>query len=133
VSQLFRLSNTAKRDPAIDRWMRDQPDDLGAIARAWFDTMRACGGDVRETMHDDQPTACIADAAFGYVDAFTAHVNVGFFRGARLPDPAGLLEGSGKSMRHVKIKPGSPVNETALVKLIEAAYADLKEHLSNPR
>lgn len=129
MPQLFLLPSAVKRDPAIDEWMRDQPDDLGAIARAWFDVMRACGDDVRETMHDDQPTACVDDAAFAYVDAFTAHVNVGFFRGASLDDPAGLLEGTGKSMRHVKIRPGRPVNEAALITLIKTAYADLKAQL----
>lgn len=126
VSALFTLHNTRRRDPAIDAWFDDQPDELAAIARAWFDIMRGCGDDVREVLHDDMPTACVGDAAFAYVDAFTAHVNVGFFRGAALEDPSGLLEGSGRSMRHVKIKPGRPAHEAGLLKLIEAAYADVK-------
>jgi hypothetical protein len=62
---------------------------LGAIARRWFEVMRDCGDDVRESLHDGQPTACIGDAAFAYVNAFKAHVNVGFFRGPRLPIPGG--------------------------------------------
>ena len=132
MTQLFRLSSATTRDPAIDQWMDDQPDDLGAIARGWFAVMRGCGGDVRETMHDDQPTACVGDAAFAYVDAFTAHVNVGFFRGAALDDPSGLLEGRGKSMRHVKLRPGRAVDEAALMKLIEQAYADIKTRLGDP-
>ena len=49
--------------------------------------MRGCGDDVREHLHDGHPTACIGDAAFAYVNAFRAHVNVGFFLGAILPDP----------------------------------------------
>ena len=65
--------------------------------------MRACGDDVRELLHDGHPTACVGSAAFCYVSAFTAHVNVGFFLGAELPDPAGLLEGTGIFMRHVKL------------------------------
>ena len=130
ASRLFVLPGARKRDPAIDQWMREQPDELGAIARAWFDVMRGCGDDVRELIHDDQPTACVGDAAFAYVDAFSAHVNVGFFQGAELDDPAGLLEGTGKFMRHVKIKPGRPVNETALRALIERAYADIKRRIA---
>jgi hypothetical protein len=54
-------------------------------------------------LHDGHPTACVAEAAFAYVDTFKAHVNVGFFCGAELADPKGMLEGSGKLMRHVKI------------------------------
>ena len=129
MSQLFRLSNSVKRDPAISAWMDEQPDELAAIARHWFDVIRDCGDDVREVMHDDQPTACVAGAAFAYVDAFTAHVNVGFFGGAELADPAGLLEGDGKYMRHVKLRPDGKINAPALVDLIESAYADLKRRL----
>ena len=109
--------------------MNEQPRELRAIARQWFDVMRACGGDVREVVHDDQPTACVGDAAFAYVDAFTAHVNVGFFHGAGLADPAGLLEGAGKFMRHVKLRPDRDIDAAALSALIESAYADIKRRL----
>ncbi len=91
--------------------------------------MRGCGSDVRELLHDGHPTACVGEAAFGYVNAFKAHVNVGFFRGAELSDPDGLLEGAGKFMRHVKLMPGREVNAPALVKLIQTAYADMKRRL----
>ena len=91
--------------------------------------MRNCGDDVRELLHDGHPTACVGEAAFGYVNAFRAHVNVGFFRGAELEDPAGLLEGSGKRMRHVKLLPGKTVNAGALSTLIGAAYADMKKRI----
>jgi hypothetical protein len=129
--QIFRLSGTVRRDPAITKWFQEQPDDLGAIARQWFAVMRKCGNDVREVLHDDQPTACIDDAAFAYVDAFTAHVNVGFFRGAELTDPAGLLEGTGKYMRHVKLRPGVEADAAALSGLINSAYADMRRRLEN--
>jgi len=62
---------------------------------------------------------------------FTAHVNVGFFQGAGLPDPAGLLQGSGKCMRHVKLKPGMATDAAGLGALIEAAYADIKARVEN--
>jgi len=99
---------------------------LGAIAKHWFSVIRSSGTDVRELLHDGHPTACVGDAAFAYVNAFKAHVNVGFFCGAELPDPAGLLEGSGKFMRHVKLRPESAVNAAALEQLIGAAYKDIR-------
>jgi hypothetical protein len=133
MNGLFRFSNAVKRDPEVAIWMKEQPEELGAIARHWFDRLRACGDDVREVMHDDQPTACVGDAAFAYVDAFTAHVNVGFFRGAELADPAGLLEGTGKSMRHVKLRPGVDIDAAALVGLIESAYKDMTRRLAASR
>jgi hypothetical protein len=129
MSRIFRLSGGVKRDPAIQAWMHEQPDELAAIAQRWFKVMRLCGGDVRELIHDDQPTACVGDAAFAYVDAFTAHVNVGFFHGAELADPAGLLGGTGKYMRHVKLRPDRDVDAMALTRLVESAYADMKRRL----
>ena len=110
--------------------MEKHAGELGDIARHWFEVMRERGDDVRELLHDGHPTACVADAAFGYVNAFTAHVNVGFFRGAELADPAGLLEGTGKFMRHVKLRPDRNVDPEALAKLIDTAYADMKRRLS---
>ena len=129
MSQLLRFPSSAKRDPAIDRWMKEHSGNLRAIAQHWFDVMRQCGDDVRELLHDGHPTACIGDAAFGYVNAFTAHVNVGFFRGAEIADPQGLLEGRGKFMRHVKLRPEREVDATALRKLIDTAYTDMKRRL----
>ena len=113
--------------------MHEHSDELGMIARQWFEVMRACGDDVRELMHDGCPVACVEDAPFGYVNSFKSHVNVGFFRGAALDDPAGLLEGSGKRMRHVKLSPGHRPNAAALRKLIDAAYADVRHRLGAER
>ena len=109
--------------------MHEHAGELGAIAQPWFEAMRDCGDDVRELLHDGHPTACVADAAFAYVNAFTAHVNVGFFRGAELADPNGLLEGTGKFMRHVKLRPEGEVDATALMELIDTGYTDMKRRL----
>ena len=111
--------------------MREHPGALGEIARRWFDVMRGCGDDVRELLHDGHPTACVTDAAFGYVNAFRAHVNVGFFRGAEIADPDRLLEGTGKLMRHVKLRPQRDVDAEALRKLIETAYRDMKARVAS--
>lgn len=129
MNQLMRFPDSVKRDPAIDRWMKEHSGASGAIAKHWFEVMRKCGDDVREVLHDGHPTACVADAAFGYVNAFKAHVNVGFFRGAEIADPVGLLEGTGKFMRHVKLRPDTELDTSALVKLVETAYADMRERL----
>jgi hypothetical protein len=101
------------------------------MARRWFEVMRACGDEVREILHDGCPVACLGDAPFGYVNVFTAHVNVGFFQGATLPDPGRMLQGSGKSMRHVKLRPGAGTDTAALQRLIETAYAEMKVMVEN--
>ena len=122
---ILRFSGSVERDPAIDTWLDAQPIELGATARTWFALMRESGPDVRELMHDGFPTACVGDAPFAYVGVFKAHVNVGFFRGAKLADPVGLLEGTGKYMRHVKVKPGLALDAASLEALITAAYRDM--------
>jgi hypothetical protein len=129
MNELLRFPSAIKRDPSIEVWMQEHQGALGSIARRWFDVMRNCGDDVRELLHDGHPTACVGDAAFAYVNAFTAHVNVGFFRGAELADPHCLLEGTGKFMRHVKLRPDCAVDPVALSTLIETAYRDMKERI----
>jgi hypothetical protein len=127
----LRLDGALERDPAIDAWMKAHRGDLGAIAHQWFEVMRKSGDEVRELMHDGCPVACLGDAPFGYVNVFTSHVNVGFFQGAALPDPAGLLQGTGKFMRHVKLRPGTPINDEALSRLIQTAYAQMKARVEH--
>jgi hypothetical protein len=126
MSRLMQFPSAVRRDLGVERWLHEHSDELGKLAGRWFQVMRNCGDDVRELLHDGQPTACVGDAAFCYVDSFTAHVNVGFFLGAEMDDPHELLEGTGKFMRHVKLKPGSDVDAAALTKLIEASYAGMK-------
>jgi hypothetical protein len=128
MNKLMRFPSAVRRDPSVDAWFAKTDDELRRFALPWFEQMRGCGTDVRELMNDGHPIACVEDAAFGYVDAFTAHVNVGFFQGAALDDPAGLLEGSGKRMRHVKLRWAEPANVGAL---IAAAYRDIRARLGS--
>ena len=130
-TDFLTFNGAVRRHPDVDLWLRQHADELGAIAHQWFEVMRECGDEVRELLHDGCPTACLGDAAFGYVNVFTSHVNVGFFHGASLPDPSHLLQGSGKFMRHIKLKPGTPINAAALNKLIAAAYEDIKARVEN--
>ena len=131
TNSILRFNGAVTRDPAIDAWMKEHAGDLGAMAREWFEIMRKCGDEVREILHDGCPVACLGDVPFGYVNAFTSHVNVGFFQGAALPDPERLLEGSGKFMRHVKLRPGTATDTAALNRLIAAAYLDMKARVEN--
>ena len=130
MDKLFRFPSAVRRDPNVDGWFSG-PGKVRRLAKPWFDEMRRCGADVRELLHDGHPTACVADAAFGYVNAFSSHVNVGFFHGADLDDATGLLEGTGKRMRHVKLHPGNDVDAAALCQLIAAAYADMRLRLGS--
>ena len=130
-TDLLRFNGAVEHDHAIDAWMKDHTGELGAIAHQWFEVMRKCGDEVRELLHDGAPTACLGDFPFAYVNVFTSHVNVGFFQGASLPDPSRLLQGSGKFMRHVKLKPGTPTDDAAVSALIDAAWSDIKARVEH--
>jgi hypothetical protein len=130
-TDLLRFNGTVECDPAIDEWMKRHDGELGTMAREWFEVMRRCGDEVRETLHDGCPVACLGDVPFGYVNVFTAHVNVGFFHGTALPDPDHLLQGTGKFMRHVKLRPGTPTDAVSLSRLIRTAYSEIKTRVEN--
>ena len=130
-TKLLRFNGAVERDPAIEAWLKEHAGELGAIARQWFEAMRGCGDEVRELLHDGCPVACLGDVPFGYVNVYRSHVNVGFFQGAALPDPDRLLQGDGRFMRHVKLKPGTAANAAAIRALIETAYLDMQGRVEN--
>jgi len=131
ASGLLKFSGSVRRDPAIDAWFDARSGELCGIARRWFLRMRECGTDVRELVHDGCPTVCVGDAPFAYTNVFRSHANVGFYHGDALADPAGLLQGAGKFMRHVKLGPGLTADDSSLESLIAAAYLDIKARLAS--
>ena len=133
MSSFLRFNGAVRHQPQIDRWLESQRHELAMIAREWFSQMRNCGDDVTELLHDGHPTACVEDAAFGYVNVFSAHVNVGFFHGSSLQDPSLILQGTGKFMRHVKARPAALPDRASLEALVRAAYADIKARLAAER
>ena len=129
-NSFLRFNGAVRHEPRIDQWFDARPPALAAIGREWFEVMRSCGNDVTELLHDGHPTACVGDAAFGYVNIFTSHVNIGFFHGASLADPARLLQGDGRFMRHVKASPSILPDRECLKELIRAAYEDIQSKLA---
>lgn len=123
MSKLFRLSGATPHCLAVDEWLSGNPVELYTIARRWFNEIRDCGEAVGELIHDGCPVACVEDAAFAYVNVYKSHVSIGFFLGAYLSDPEGLLEGTGKQMRHIKLRPQAAINNIAVTALIHQAYS----------
>lgn len=123
MPRVFRLSGAARRCPEVEAWTGAVDGALGGLVVDAVLRVRGLGDDVLERMHDGYATFCVGDVAFAYVGAFRAHVNVGFFHGADLPDPEGLLQGTGKRMRHVKLRPGAAPDDAALGALLSAARA----------
>lgn len=68
---------------------------------------------------------------FCYIKAFKNHVNFGFWRGADLPDPEGLIESSGKKMGHVKLVGADEIRPEVFAEYVRAA-AMLNRTLGDP-
>ncbi len=66
---------------------------------------------------------------FCYIAAQREYVNLGFYYGAVLPDPEGLLEGTGKNLRHIKVRVVGEVAQPALRKIIQASLDERKKTL----
>lgn len=129
MNRLFQLAGAMQHDPEVEEWLGGCEGELGELARKWFSQIRRSGDDVLELIHDSCPVACVADLPFAYVNVFRSHVNVGFFQGADLPDPSSLLQGTGKRMRHVKLRPSADQRDEALSALIAAAYDNISATL----
>jgi Domain of unknown function (DU1801) len=59
-----------------------------------------------------------------YIAVYAAHINLGFYHGATLSDPSGILEGTGKGLRHVKVSSLEAVKNPLIVDLIRKAFVD---------
>ena len=65
---------------------------------------------------------------YAYIAVHGSHINLGFYHGASLPDPDHLLEGTGKALRHLKIREMGTVKNKAIKSLLSAAIADRRPH-----
>lgn len=129
---LFHFPDARADHPAVAAWLAARTGPLGALARHWLDALRACGDDVTELLHDGHPAVCVGQTAFAALDTFTAHANLSLYRGAELADPAGLLEGRGRFMRHVKLRPEVALDEQALRDLLHRAAEDMRRRTRSP-
>jgi len=107
------VKRATKDTQAIARALRELiADVLPGVTEVPWETQGNVGYGVGPKKSSEQ---------FCYIMPFATHVNLGFYYGAQLDDPAGLLEGSGKGLRHVKVRSVSEVKKPALRKLIAAA------------
>lgn len=61
---------------------------------------------------------------YAYIGVQGSHVNLGFYHGASLPDPEGLLEGTGKELRHVKLRAAAAAKSGPVTALLREAISE---------
>ena len=115
----------------FNSWLKDMSNELHPLAKKWMKEIQYCGKDVKIIFHDFYPMGCVDNAPFAYVNVYKHHMNVGFFFGAELVDKFGLLEGTGKRGRHIKLFPDLEYDEKEIKSLIHASYVDIKQRLKD--
>ncbi|MCY4140215.1 MAG: DUF1801 domain-containing protein [Rhodobacteraceae bacterium] len=110
-------------------------DELLAISE---EAVRPVAQALRQTIYEVDPEACevvrLGDRAatygvgprkmidgYAYILPHKGWVNLGFYQGANLADPEGLVEGTGRKMRHVKVRSTDEANRPAVRALLKAA------------
>lgn len=107
---------------STDAYFAAIPEATRATAIAVRDVVRRAAPDLVETMCMGVPHWAGRDYVL-YLADYTHHVNLGFRKGAGIRDTTGLLEGTGKGLRHVKVRVGEPVPAKELTVLIRRAVA----------
>ncbi len=127
--KILKYTSKDLKDIDMSDWLVKKTVDLRPLAIKWFDAIKACGPDVQPIFHDGYPIGCVEHSPFAYVNVFTSHMNLGFFYGVDLIDQLGMLKGSGKRMRHIKIRADADLDEKEIRMLIQASYEDIKNRL----
>ncbi len=123
--------NVADNGSTFDDIVAGKTDEVTALANG----LRALLSDVMPGITEvNWPNQQIAGYGIGekkmsehfcYVAPLKAHVNLGFMYGADLDDPGGHMEGSGKALRHIKIRSMDQVNDPEIRSLVERASKHL--------
>jgi len=69
---------------------------------------------------------------YAYIGVHARHVNLGFYYGAALPDPDALLEGTGKNLRHIKLRDVASATSPPVRRLLKHAMRDLRARSGGP-
>lgn len=133
MEKLLRYIGKDIQNIQFENWLSHKPEVLRPIAVKWFSSIKDCGEDVQDIFHDGYPMGCVDHAPFAYINIYKAHVNLGFFYGAFLNDPHLMLEGSGRRMRHIKLKPELEYDVDVIATLIRSSYQDLKTRLKTEK
>ena len=113
----------------------DAGEDLQSIARRLRALIKAAHPDAFEAPRPGERTIAYGvgpkkmTEAYVYIGLQRHHVNLGFYHGASLRDPDGLLEGTGKALRHVKVRSGADADLPALGRLVKAALHERRTAL----
>jgi hypothetical protein len=103
----------------IDEYTKDQDNDKGAIVKELVTIVKKAAPSGEDGIKWSQPVFWDDNGPFCFIKAHKDHVNIGFWRGAQMKDPKGLLEGTGEKMRHIKITTTQDIDEGAITDFVQ--------------
>ncbi len=104
----------------VDGYVAGFPDWRGAAVTAVRKLVKSAAPKAIESIKWGQPVY-ESNGPFAYVKAHKNVVNFGFWRGAEMADPKGILDGDGDRMRHFKIAEGDQLPAAELAKMVKVA------------
>jgi hypothetical protein len=110
-----------KRYASFDEYLTDQPPRNRTIIRALRKFVSRVSPRLRESVKWGNGCWVKGDAPVAYVYSAPDHVQFGFFRGAALEDPRGLLAGKGKFVRHIRLRKSADIDDRAFAALLRQA------------
>lgn len=121
--------------PTVEQFLSTYPAEVQELALKAREMVQEIVPDVQEQVQEAYKTISYGsktkvDGMFCYIAPLKDRINLGFYRGVVLPDANKLLEGTGKLLRHVKVRSMSELEQPALRQLIVDAVAEL-ERVSN--
>jgi hypothetical protein len=118
-----RNKNTTKKSITVDAYVRNHGTQWNALAKQLRALVKKEIPDVKEYVNPWKLPTFASRGPLGYFMIGKSHVTFGLYRGTSLDDPECLLEGTGKNLRHVKIRSAEDLARPALRELIRAAAA----------
>jgi hypothetical protein len=119
--------NVSTPTEQVREWLHKLPADKKQTVDSLRRLIGSVAPEAHEIIYHDALGYGPTDSGFDrilYVTVFEKHINLGFFFGGSLNDPEGLLVGSGKRMRHIKIGSMQVSENPAIKSLLEQAWAD---------
>jgi len=118
----------------IDAYAARKDKELGRLATELRLLMQKTVPGIKESVNPWKIPTFESNGPMCFFSIGKKHVTFGFLRGTSLPDPARLLEGIGKNLRHVKLRTVEDLRKPALKKLIQsAAKLNQKEPMEGMR
>jgi hypothetical protein len=108
------------RGMTVDAYVVGMRDWRGDTVSALRQLIREAAPEATESIKWGQPVYEV-NGPFAHIKAFKSHVNFGFWRGAELTDPKGLLKGSGSRMRHVELRSRADIDTATLQAMVRTA------------